>query len=221
MKHFLQFFAFTILWVTLVLGAPVYAATTELPFDLAAGFGELKSTTLNLRESGCLVVAVDGWSASTGTTKAMKIALVLNGPDKVEAYARIDGVPTTTTPLWTSVSVSRVGQWKVTVANFDRLGGAKGTARIIYPPTAIPCEFRATARKDGTVSMSWNSPQRVIVERANGARWEVVPGCSATSCVDTTTRHGSSYLYRACAALGSSVCSSGEATTSPRSVVVR
>lgn len=205
--------------IGLLTGRTVTAATSGLKFDLPPGFGQLQSTPVDLAERGCIAIVVDSWQAQPKGTKASKIALILNGPGKEEAYARVDGAPSRSVPLWMSYSAASAGQWRVTVANFDKAGSAVGSARITYPPTSMPCEFRAVAGRDGTVKLTWKASDDVRVERANGTTWQAVDDCDQSGCIDGTVTRGKSYLYRACSA--AKMCTRSDATTPPVAVTVR
>jgi hypothetical protein len=195
------------------------AASSALPFNLSPGFGETQTMTISVDNPGCILVSVASWSAQPNTKKAGKIALILNGPGQEQAYERVDGAASNSAPLWMSHAAQSAGQWKVTIANFDKKGSAVGNARVIYPPTQMPCEFRAVVRRDGTVGLSWVADGGVTVERFTGSQWRPVSDCGQSSCVDASVARGSGYAYRACS--DTPACSDESTTTPPIKVTVR
>lgn len=71
----------------------------------------------------------------TGTADIL--AIILNGPGKVQAYARQDGKsPLTVSFVATPEIVSLGKSWKLSVVNFDSRTNAQGVVRISYPAAA-------------------------------------------------------------------------------------
>jgi len=202
--------------------------TTDFKFAIGSGYGERKKFTIpTFSEGGCLLAQIKPWPWSpSGTSKsrASQLALILNGSDQTEYYARADVKDSSVSPLWISFTVPSTKvtnkvTWTISVVNFSRSGTAEGTISLDYPPTQIPCELKAAVSKtSGKVYLSWRYIGKsfkgfFLVERStNGKDWnKVVSGCKKASpttastttpidfsCSDTGLTSGSTYYYRAC-----------------------
>lgn len=227
-SHVLMIFSiFILLLISADLPSPLLD-TTDFKFDVGSEYGDRdKFLVPTFNEDGCILAQVKPWPwLRSGTTgiPASELALVINGTDQTGYYARSDGKATSNAPLWVSyivpsAKVTSKVTWTISVVNFSRSGTAKGSIRVDYPPTQMPCEFKAAASKTrGTIDISWRylgKPFRgfFIVERStNNQDWNtVVSGCRMTaptttsattpveySCADTNLTSNSLYYYRAC-----------------------
>lgn len=224
-----------VMGLSVPVGMSAHAETTSEPFEVGATFGDRDTFDFRVGGSGCIVASIEAWSpAAAGDSKAPQLALILNGDDNEQAYARADGAAGRA-PLWMSFAVSaeeagRVAIWTVSVVNFSKSGSAQGDVKIEYPPAQMPCEFKAIAR-NGRVNLSWTNAGapfdgNFVVERRDGAAWSAVPGCaqnaatgSRFTCADDQVRRGATYAYRVCATSGDQCRSSG--VLPPRAVTVR
>jgi hypothetical protein len=202
-------------------GKIAHAETNRLAFNLGSAFGDRQTLSINIAVPGCIAISVSEYAARTGSKRAKQITLILNGPGKQEAYGRVDGVPGRVVPVWMSVYAPHAGQWTLAVSNFDTAGTAVGSAAVTYPPTRMPCEFRAAFSRDGLVKLTWKGEGTIRVERAAGVRWQALSGCGANMCIDRDVTRGNTYVYRVCHTTADRACTDGEATTPPRAVSVR
>jgi hypothetical protein len=210
--------------------SPIFATTAKKDFDVSAAYGDRDTFDITAAEGGCIIARIDSWTNSkSGEKPTTKLALILNGSDRTEYYARSDGNATNKTPLWVSYSVSstqvsKVKKWSVAVVNFTKSGTAKGTLYLEYPPSQTPCQLEVAVSKiKGQVDLRWlytGKPFKgsFLVERStDGTKWSAVSVCkksapmSATSsssytCSDTRLNSGTIYYYRACAITTGSAC---------------
>jgi hypothetical protein len=161
--------------------------------------------------------------------------VIINGSDRTGYYARVDGSVSSVSPLWVSYAVvstqvSRVKTWTVSVINFTKIGTAKGTLNLKYPPTQMPCELKvAPSRTKGQIDLSWiytgkSFKGSFLVERStDGKQWSVVRACKKSSptalaastsysCSDTGLKSSTAYYYRACAITSGSKCGTADMT---------
>jgi hypothetical protein len=98
-------------------------------FALSEVFGAREVIQFQVTQPG--KIALDAfWGGNT------RLALILNGPGKVGAYARKDG----TSPLGleyqeTAQDLNRGDQWRASIVNFSRVGPITGTLRVTIPAT--------------------------------------------------------------------------------------
>lgn len=223
--------------VVLISIAASSATLKDYKFDVNSTYGDRDSFNFTATESGCIVAKITSWSPSTtGGSPASELALILNGSDRTDYYARKDGGYTSIVPLWTSYSVTsdqvdKVKQWTISVVNFTKKGTAKGTLNLEYPPTKMPCEFKITiSRTKGQLDLSWVYTGKsfrgsFLVERTtDNNKWSVISACSKTapsssttkstsySCSNTGLTSKAKYYYRACAITSGSVCGTSNRT---------
>lgn len=241
---------YLLLVVAILSGLTLIAADSNAPattrdsfrFNLSSDYGDSDtSADFIVTQAGCILAQIPSWTASGSTQKAEELSLALYGPDPSGYYTRSDGSASSIVPLWTSYAVksSEVGlrnKWRISVFNFSKIGTAQGTASLEYPPTQMPCEFRAAIPRDrtsGKVVLSWRYTgmsfrDKFLVERStNGRQWGVVRSCtkefSSQSddyvCADNGLTSGATYYYRACTTPNTN-CTGINATTTP-SVSIR
>lgn len=215
MPKLLHLYLITVLTVLSIAAAPAQPNTTitTVSFEVGARDTERFRHTVTVAEPGCILAQVDGWSASTGTTKAARLALIINGADQSGYYARKDG----SAGLVASYAVdaakaARRLVWTFSVVNFSGRGTARGRMLLETPPTAMPCEFVAlVGRVKGTASLRWRYTGKTLVRRfvaeqsENGNTWRAVAGCAPTqnssgsySCAVSQLTSGRTYHFRVC-----------------------
>lgn len=231
-----------LLGLTLIAAGPnaPTMARDSFTFNLGLEYGASDtSAEFTVMQAGCILAQIPSWTAAGNTSKAEALSVVLYGPDPSGYYARTDGSASRIVPLWTSYAVesSDVGsqkKWKVSVFNFSRSGTAQGTVSLEYPPTRMPCQFRAAIPRDrtpGKIVLSWRytglsfSGGFVVERSTNGRQWTVVRDCTTGfsnqsndyACADNGLTRGTTYYYRACTTPNTS-CRSLDATTPPVSI---
>lgn len=236
---------YIVLVIAILVGLTLIAAGPNAPtaardsfrFNLSSDYGDSDtSADFTVLQAGCILAQIPSWTASGNTQKAEELSLVLYGPDPSGYYARSDGSASNIVPLWTSYAVksSEVGSrnnWRVSVFNFSKIGTAQGIVSFEYPPTQMPCEFRAAIPRDrtsGKIVLSWRYTgvpfrDNFRVERStNGRQWNVVRDCTKGfssqsddyACADNSLTSGATYYYRACTT-PSTDCTDLDATTTP------
>ncbi|MBE7550897.1 MAG: hypothetical protein HS126_07450 [Anaerolineales bacterium] len=229
-----------LLGLTLIAAGPnaPAAARDSFRFNLSSDYGDSDtSADFTVLQAGCILAQIPSWTASGSIQKAEELSLVLYGPDTSGYYARSDGSASSIVPLWTSYAaqssdVGSLDQWRISVFNFSKSGTAQGTVSFEYPPTPMPCEFRAAISRDrtsGKVVLSWRytgvpfRSSSFLVERStNGRQWSVVRDCAQEfssqsddyACADNGLTSGATYYYRACTTPNTD-CTGIDATTTP------
>ena len=95
-------------------------------FNLDAEFGAREAIQFRVTQPGKIVLEAK-WEGGTP-----ELALILNGPGKVGAYARKDGPnPLRLEYQLTSQDFAKGDEWRASVVNFSKVGRAQGTLTVI------------------------------------------------------------------------------------------
>jgi len=195
--------------------API-ANTFDFQFNTAnAG----ASFSFKAGSAGCVIAQVTALNASD---KGVRLNL-----SNSRSLASVIVTPQTTDTTWLSFTVPSATNgtsWMLSVSSLN--GTAKGTVRIEYPPTQVPCAFKAQPSSN-QVALSWLSPTKAsggtfLVERSDsrsGTTWRAVRGCSVPargsagpiSCKDSGLSKGE-YRYRVCLVGSGSRCGTANVT---------
>jgi len=174
-----------------------YCAASDLQLrtasQTAAKQGSL-SRPFSLSGVGSLVVDLEVKAAGriearaewTGT--AATLALILNGPGRVNYYARKDGKSPLSLTFDVAADLLALGSgWKLSVSNFGRETQAQGTVRVTYPGAAQQAQVSGraaatTGAKTGTQAAGTKASAQTPAsktEQAREATTERAPGTTA------------------------------------------
>lgn len=211
--------------------APVTAAPArvaiDFPFDTATARGGAATFSFKVSTAGCIVAQVTTLSPSNATVRLD----LSNSRTVANKTIRQSSIGTTWLTAPVPASAANGSTWRLSVS--APTGSAKGSVRIEYPPTQVPCEFTAAAR-GSEVTLSWTAPARpsggtFLVERSDATTrpaWRAVRGCNkparesqAFRCAESGVSNGA-YLYRACLVSSGSRCGTTNVTP-PLAVTVR
>jgi len=114
-------------WLPMETALAAEQVTRSIPFQLSSDFGDRKTYSFAVTAPGKIVLRAN-WSGS------MPLALILNGPGQTGYYVRKDGKsPLRAVYTVTRRDLEKRGHWRVSIANFSRVGGAAGKLSVSYP----------------------------------------------------------------------------------------
>jgi hypothetical protein len=111
------------------------------------------------------------WTGSAAT-----LALILNGPGRVNYYARKDGKSPLTLTFEVTADLLALGSaWKLSVSNFGQQAQAQGTVRVTYPGAAQQAQASGraaatTGAKTGTQAAGTKASAQTSTSKTEQAR---------------------------------------------------
>lgn len=115
------------------------------------------------------------WTGSAAT-----LALILNGPGRVNYYARKDGQSPLTLTFEVTADLLALGSaWKLSVSNFGARTQAQGTVRVAYPGAPQQAQAQVSGRAAGTKASAQTSASKTEPARETATEQARAAGTTA------------------------------------------